>query len=406
MTKWIFLFIGILIVLLLSMWLRTGLKPVPDINVSPSPTIKTQSSEISLQQGINETDMPLVVSDGIGIGVFASGLNAPRDIDIDNQGTLLVSLPKDGRVVALPDADGDGAADEVIEVATGLNQPHGIVQRCDETCLLWIAETDGVTVFDYDPIIINVTKSRQLTDLPAGGRHWTRSIMFHPNDPNILLVSVGSSCDVCVEDDWRRATVMQLDLSSNELSPYVTGMRNAVFMAVNPIDQKIWVTEMGRDRLGDDLPPEELNILQPNLDYGWPYCYGKQIHDTQFDNEGKWIDYCATTEPAAVTFQAHSAPLGLAFVSDSWPGEYSGDLLVAYHGSWNRSIPTGYKIARFTVNDEVVEEHDFVSGWLTNSGEVLGRPVDVFVHPNGDVYVSDDDAGMVYRIWKLESNDG
>ncbi len=158
---------------------------------------------------------------------------------------------------------------------------------------------------------------------------------------------------------------------------------------------------MGRDRLGDDLPPDEINILQGGRNYGWPYCYGKQVVDTQFENNEMSLSRCQSSVPAHIDLPAHSAPLGLAFIpEEGWPEEYRLDLLVAYHGSWNRTEPTGYKISRIKLDQQgnFQGEEDFISGWLTPDGGALGRPVDLLALPGGILYISDDKAGVVYRV--------
>lgn len=159
----------------------------------------------------------------------------------------------------------------------------------------------------------------------------------------------------------------------------------------------MWATDMGRDLLGDNTPPEEVNIIEAGKDYGWPYCYGDRVHDDNFDP--KKIHSCDTTVPPQISFQAHSAPLGLAFIPDSWPEEYRGDLLVAYHGSWNRTEPTGYKVVRFDLdeNGKSKGQSDFLSGFLEGN-EAVGRPVDLLFDPQGNLFISDDKAGVVYKI--------
>jgi glucose/arabinose dehydrogenase len=156
---------------------------------------------------------------------------------------------------------------------------------------------------------------------------------------------------------------------------------------------------MGRDFLGDELPPDEINIILEGQDYGWPYCYGKRMHDAQFDPQGLKQDFCKDTVPSFIDLPAHSAPLGLAFFPEEWPQEFRYDLLVAYHGSWNRSTPTGYKVVRVRLdhqgNFKAIE--DFITGWLTPAG-ALGRPVDILITDDGVIYISDDKAGVVYRV--------
>ncbi len=166
-------------------------------------------------------------------------------------------------------------------------------------------------------------------------------------------------------------------------------------MTIHPRTKRVWVTEMGRDLLGDDLPPDEINIIDEGGNYGWPFCYGKNVHDGDFDP--KVTHFCRepATVPSSIDIPAHSAPLGLAFFPDEgWPKEFRNDLLVAYHGSWNRSVPTGYKIVRYRLDSEGRFQgvDDFISGWLASDGRSLGRPVDIMIRPEGTIFVSDDKA--------------
>ena len=257
---------------------------------------------------------------------------------------------------------------------------------------LYIAEEDKISRVKIYPE--GEGELEKILDLPAGGRHVTRTIWF--NFDKQLLISVGSSCDTCVEDDWRRSSILIANDDGTNLKTYATGLRNSVFMAMHPTSLQVWATEMGRDFLGDDLPPEEINIIKRNKDYGWPYCYGEQIHDEKFDPKEEFKSFCKKTEPAYITFQAHSAPLGLAFIPQSWPKDYAGDLLVAYHGSWNRTEPTGYKIVHFDL-DSANSESDFISGWLQDNN-ALGRPAGLIFDNQGNLYISDDKAGVIYKV--------
>jgi glucose/arabinose dehydrogenase len=173
-------------------------------------------------------------------------------------------------------------------------------------------------------------------------------------------------------------------------------------MAINPHSGAIWGTEMGRDLLGDNIPPDEINIIKEGANYGWPICYGKNIHDTEFDKNTYFRNPCMEPfeTPSSIDVPAHSAPLGLAFIPKSWPTEYRNDLLVAYHGSWNRSVPTGYKIVRyrFDANGTYQGVEDFITGWFTKDGTALGRPVGIVIATNGMTYISDDKAGVIYRL--------
>ena len=259
---------------------------------------------------------------------------------------------------------------------------------------------EQLAVYDYDEKNFKAVNKKKILDLPAGGRHFTRTMVFLPPPDNRLLISVGSSCDTCVEQDWRYAKVLSANPDGSNFKVFSSGLRNAVFMALHPLTKQVWVTEMGRDFLGDDLPPDEINILQEGKDYGWPYCYGKQAHDDKFDPKGLKKDFCKQTVPSHLDLQAHSAPLGLAFFPETgWPQEYRHNLLVAFHGSWNRSVPTGYKVVRIKLDEKgnYLGIEDFITGWLTGQG-ALGRPVDLVIKNNGEIYISDDKAGMVYRV--------
>jgi glucose/arabinose dehydrogenase len=353
-------------------------------------------------EGANTGKMPLALAPGFSISIFAKDLGGPRVLVRDPDGRLLVSIPSQGRVVALPDDNRDGVADRVITVAEGLKRPHGLAFRCAPECRLYIAEEDRVNVYSYDRKGMKAVKEKKIADLPAGGNHVTRTLLFlpEPNDDK-LLISVGSSCNVCVEKDWRRTKILVVPAEGGGLETFASGLRNAVFMAVHPETKKVWATEMGRDFLGDDLPPDEINIIEQGMDYGWPYCYGKNIHDRDFDPEKTRVCREPQTVPSHIDIPAHSAPLGLAFFPvKGWPEEFHRDLLVAFHGSWNRSVPTGYKIVRYRLDREGRYQgvEDFASGWLTKGGQALGRPADVLITEEGSIFVSDDKAGVIYRI--------
>jgi glucose/arabinose dehydrogenase len=350
----------------------------------------------------NTTGFPLKLPPGFAISILAKNLGSPRVLIQDPNGVLLASIPAQGRVVALPDKNNDGVADAVVPVATGLNRPHGMIFRREANkTLLYIAEVEQLAVYDYDDKNLKAVNKRKIADLPSGGRHWTRTLVFLPPPDGRLLISIGSSCDTCVEKDQRHATVQVTGPLGGALKPFATGLRNAVFMALHPKTGQVWVTEMGRDFLGDDLPPDEINVLEEGKEYGWPYCYGKQVHDRQFDPKGGKKDFCKQTVPSYIDIPAHSAPLGLAFFPEKgWPAEYRHHLLVAYHGSWNRSIPTGYKVVRMKLDSQgkYLGVEDFITGWLTKEGRALGRPVDMVIRPDGVMFISDDKAGVVYRV--------
>jgi glucose/arabinose dehydrogenase len=376
------------------------------------PALRGPSQDIALlmeraQAGAAAAGMPLILPPGFSISVFAKGLVGPRVMTFDPEGNLLVSIPSQGRVVALPDRDRDGIADRIVTVADGLKRPHGLAFRCAPECRLYLAEEDRVNVYSYDKKDLKAVKIKKIVDLPTGGNHVTRTLLFLPKPhDNQLLISVGSSCNVCKEKDWRRAKVLVVPVEGGSLTIFASGLRNAVFMAVHPKTNEVWATEMGRDWLGDDLPPDEIDIIEQGKHYGWPFCYGKNVHDADFDPRETQACKEPETIPSHIDIPAHSAPLGLAFFPDKgWPKEFRSDLLVAYHGSWNRSIPTGYKIVRYRLDKrgKYLGVEDFITGWLTKEGTALGRPVDIVIRPDGTIFVSDDKAGVIYRIIRKNS---
>jgi glucose/arabinose dehydrogenase len=288
-------------------------------------------------------------------------------------------------------------------VLDGLNEPHGLAFYEGK---LYVAENDKVRRYEWDERKLRATNPVKLADLPTGGGHSTRSILFHGGK---MYVSAGSSCNVCVEKDPRRAAVMEFNPDGSGQKIFAKGLRNSVGVAVNPKTDTVWVTVNGRDMLGDDLPPETIYDLgKDGGDGGWPYCYGDRVFDSQFakSESGVSTDRCKNVMDPKVQMQAHSAPLGLAFYEGAqFPAEYRNNIFVAFHGSWNRSVPTGYKVVRVKLDDKgqpVGGTQDFITGWLapgeTKKGRWMGRPVGIAVGGDGTMYVSDDSAGVVYRV--------
>ena len=369
--------------------IKPAFGPIPGI-----PSVRPSAGE-SPSEGVNATGLPLTLPTGVSVSYFAKNLSAPRVLAWDPSGTLLASIPSQSKVVALPDSNSDGAADRAVTVIEGLTLPHGIAFHDG---LLYVAETDQVASYTYDPRLMKATNKKKLFDLPAGGNHFSRTIGFGPDGK--LYVSIGSSCNACVEKDPRRAKIYVSNPDGSDFREFASGLRNSVFFVWHPQTREMWATDMGRDLLGDNIPPEEVNIVRDGKFYGWPNCYGNRIHDRSFDKSEQAQKKCEGSIPPHITFQAHSAPLGLAFVPDSWPEEYRGDLLVSYHGSWNRTKPTGYSVARFDLDKKgnvSSGERDFLSGWLEGK-TAAGRPVDLLFDPKGNLYITDDKSGGVYRV--------
>jgi glucose/arabinose dehydrogenase len=340
----------------------------------------------------------LKLPEGFHISVFAA-VDGARMLTFSPGGVLLVSASGESKVVALADANHSGKAQRVVEVLKGLNEPHGIAFYEGK---LYVAENDKIQRYDWDEATLRASNPKKVADMPTGGGHSTRSLLFHDGK---MYAAAGSSCNACIEKDPRRAAVMEFNPDGSGAGIFAKGLRNAVGLAVNPRTDTIWVTVNGRDWLGDDLPPETVYDLgKGNVDAGWPYCYGARVPDPNFTQPGD--DRCKNVIEPKVMMQAHSAPLGLAFYQGSmFPPEYRNNLFIAFHGSWNRSIPTGYKVVRVRLDDEgqpLGGVQDFITGWLapgeTKKARWMGRPVGICFGPDGSMYLSDDAGGIVYRI--------
>ena len=318
-------------------------------------------------------------------------------------GVLLVSESGEGKVVALPDSKHAGKAERTVDVLSQLNEPHGLAFYAGK---LYVAENDKLRRYDWDEANLRTSNPVKIADLPSGGGHSTRTLLFHGGK---MYVSTGSSCNVCIEKDPRRAAVMEFNPDGSGQKIFAKGLRNAVGLAVNPKTGTVWATVNGRDWLGDDLPPEVIvDLGKGGGDFGWPYCYGDRVPDSNFAKPGSETgkDRCQSVVEPKVQMQAHSAPLGLAFYEGpQFPAEYRNNIFVAFHGSWNRSIPTGYKVVRVKLDDKGQPQNgaeDFITGWLApgekHKGRWMGRPVGIIFDSEGSMYLSDDAGGVIYRI--------
>jgi glucose/arabinose dehydrogenase len=328
--------------------------------------------------GVAELRLP----EGYASAVFAEGLENPRFMAVSPDGVLFVAERGADRVVALPDANGDGAADEVVEVGSGYGRGQDLAFTRDGMMLvageetLWAVTLDGLRETGRRAVV---------NELPVGGFHSTKSVVVLP-DGRILL-GIGSSCNVCDEEDERRASVQVVE--DGQLRPWMTGLRNAVGLWVDPDTGRPWATNMGRDFLGDDRPPETIYQLVDGADAGWPRCHAGSLPDPEFGTDP---GACTGVAEPAVTFAAHMAPLGLV----AWDNR----LVVAMHGSWNSSVKVGYALWWLPWNGKPAGTPEpFATGYLPDDAtDALGRPVGLTVGADGALYVSDDKAGYIYRI--------
>lgn len=397
-SKKTYVFLGIVALALFGWYLFE--RNIGTINVPSTVDVKEgEEGSVSSLEGFK-------VPEGFSLNIFAKDVKGARVIELDPKARIIVSETSEGKIVALSDTDNDNVSDETKVIASGLKKPHGMAFKCEDTdkCFLYVAESDALYRYLYDADTPSLSKKEKLIDIDSSisDRHYTRSLLFLPSpDEDTLLISVGSSCDVCNEEDEDHASIISYNIKTGKKESYAEGLRNATFLTLNPVSGKVFAAEMGRDNLGDNLPPDEINIIEKGKNYGWPLCYGKNIQDTKFDSKQYFVNPCANMAPSFVDLQAHSAPLGLSFIpEEGWPEEYWYNLLVSYHGSWNRSEPTGYKIARIKMNSkgEYLGMEDFITGWLTKEGEKTGRPVDIKVLSGGVAYISDDSSGVIYRL--------
>lgn len=386
----------------------------PSLSYSPEATDEqpiAQPTPIPITQtvsSINETGLPLTLPAGFKIAYFnQSSLGPIRFMAFSPDGILFITMPSaaglyqgkgGGKVYALPDKNKDGKADEVKTVLSGLdNLPHGLAFY-DK--YLYVAEENKITRYPYQGNAAIGAGEVVVSNLPwSDGEHShiSRTIGFNSNGK--MYVSVGSSCNACEETMEGRAAILEYNPDGTGYKVFAEGLRNTVGFVFHPTTGEIWGTDNGRDYVGDNLPPDEINIIREGKNYGWPKCYGKKVPDPLFNDAA----FCETTTPSLYDVQAHSATIGLRFINSAqFPSAWQGDLFVAYRGSWNRTVPTGYKIVRLDVSgNSVVGERDFITGWLTKDEKKLGRPVDVIFGPGGEFYISDDKTGMIYIVKKL-----
>ncbi len=329
----------------------------------------------------------LQVPRGFAVDVYAAQTPDARLMALGPDGVPYLAETGEGRVVKLPDANHDGKADSVIVVASGLTNPHGLAFLGDT---LFIAEGNRLVKLvpgHAEPQVV-------IRDLPCCGGHFTRSVVIGPDRK--LYVSAGSSCNICDERDRRRAAVTRYNLDGSGMEIFATGLRNSVGLAFYPGSHELWATNNDRDNLGDDVPPDRINILKQGRFYGWPQCWLPGRANPEYRSAD-----CSRVEPPALTFQAHAAPLGIAFYTGTaFPAEYRGDVFFAEHGSWNRSVPVGYQVMHAHVRGAhpLPPAEPFVTGFRPAGQEAWERPVGLLVLPDGSVLVSCDSPGMVLRV--------
>lgn len=337
----------------------------------------------------------LQVAEGFRLEVYSTEVPLARWPLATSTGDLIVSRTRGDQVVLLErDANGDGKPDAVRTLLEQVEHPHGLALHDG---WLYVGELRGIgrIRFNEDTGQVAGPYEHIVSDFSSDGFHQTKTIGFGPD--GWLYVSQGSSCNVCVEKDPRRATIMRMQPDGSQREIFATGLRNSVGLDWAPWDGALYATENGRDLLGDDLPPDELNRIEQDGFYGWPFVHGAGMLDPELAKGHE--SEAARAVPPVHGFRAHNAPLGLHFLrGQNLPPGYARTALVALHGSWNRRQPDGYKVVALDWQpDGRIFERDFLTGFLGASG-IIGRPAGVTQGADGAIFVTDDYAGVIYRI--------
>jgi glucose/arabinose dehydrogenase len=338
---------------------------------------------------LNEFTLP----PGFRIAVYAGDVPNARQMALGPPGVVFVGSRSEGKVYAVVDRDGDNRADQVHLIARGLDQPSGVAYRDGA---LYVAAVSRILRFrDVAKDLTRPPKPEVVSDAyPSDAHHGWKFIAFGPDGK--LYVPVGAPCNVCAPPGPLHATITRLEIVGGRPEVLARGVRNSVGFDFDPATGDLWFTDNGRDWLGDEQPPDELNHLtKVGEHFGFPFCHGTGIRDPEY-NGGR---SCTDFTPPARELGPHVAAIGMRFYGGRmFPEKYRGGVFIAEHGSWNRSTPIGYRVTFVKIeNGRATSYEPFASGWLKGS-TASGRPADVLVMPDGALLVSDDKAGRIYRI--------
>lgn len=352
-----------------------------------TPSQNNKQAELFRKYNLDKIKLPA----GFQINVFAEVPSA-RSICFGADGTLFIGTRND-KVYAVVDANKDFIADTVYTILKDEKMPNGVAFKNGS---LYIATINKILRFDDienklqhpgNPVIVS-------DKFPDKEWHGWKFIRFGPDGK--LYVPVGAPCNVC-ESDSIFASITRMNIDGTELEIFAKGVRNTVGFDWQPDTKELWFTDNGRDELGEDIPSDELNhALQKGMHFGFPYCHQGDLLDPEYGKGKNCNDYTKPVEKLG----AHMASLGMRFYTgNAFPSEYNKQIFIAEHGSWNRSIPVGYRVALIKLNgNQVISDTAFAEGWLQPGGKVTGRPVDVEVASDGSLLISDDYAGAIYRV--------
>jgi glucose/arabinose dehydrogenase len=336
----------------------------------------------------------LHLPDGFTISIYAGNVPNARSLALGDNGIVFAGTVSEGKVYALQDSNNDGIADKQYLIASGLNMPNGVAYKDGS---LYVAEVNRIIRFDHiNQQLANPPKPAVVYDrFPTDRHHGWKYLRFGPD--NKLYTAVGAPCNICNPEKEIYASLVRLNPDGSGVDIIARGIRNTVGFDWQPGTNALFFSDNGRDYLGDDSPPDELNQWSVKGEhFGYPYCHGDDIPDPEF-GAGK---NCRQFIAPVWKFRAHVASLGIRFYQGKqFPDAYKNQLFVAEHGSWNRTIPQGYRVAVIKFDQgKPVSEQDFISGWLTKDGQVLGRPMDILTMPDGSLLISDDTLGVIYKV--------
>lgn len=357
-----------------------------------------QNTDSTLNKLLHPTQVPdgklasLKLPDGFNISYFAKDVPGARSLAIAGQGSIVYVGTREKSVYAVVDTDRDGVSEKVVKVANNLNTPNGVAIKDGD---LYVAEISRILrIKDIDNNYANNPSYEVVYDqLQKDTHHGWKYIAFGPD--GLLYIPIGAPCNSCT-DQGKYARLITLNVDTKEVKTYATGIRNTVDFDWNPVDNSLFFTDNGRDSMGDNIPRDELNHAPiSGLFFGFPYCHGYSTLDPQLGKS----DSCDSHTKPAIELGPHVAALGMKFYRGSmFPSEYKNKVIIAEHGSWNRSRPIGYRLTTVDINADIASNYqDFVTGWLEGDN-AWGRPVDIAELPDGSLLISDDKAGAVYRL--------
>lgn len=342
----------------------------------------------------------LEIKSGFGINVFANKVCGARMLAVTSDSNVLVTCPDEGRVLALKDINNDGVADTIMVIVDNIKGVHGIAVNKED---VYVATSGQVWIirkyedsYSVPEIIID--------NLPSGGQHPNRTISIGPDKK--LYISIGSECNACIEDDPEHATILKADLDGKNRKIFAKGLRNTIGFDWHPETKQMWGMDQGSDNRGDSLPPEELNLIENERDYGWPFVFGKWNVDPILglpDNRKvSRTDYLLSTTPSVMEYSAHNSPIGFVFYTgNQFPDYYKNGVFITLRGSWNKRIPDGYKVVFLKFEKgKPVKFEDFVKGFLIEKKKAqFGRLSGITVLHDGSILFCDDSNGMIYRVF-------